>query len=57
MKPSFDSNLAQMTDNERQKLDKEKLARIRARMDDLSRTWSALKAGQSITLDWTERHE
>ena len=52
MKPSFESNRGQMSDAERQKLDQEKLARIRARMDELSRQWSALKAGQSLTVEW-----
>jgi len=53
MKITFDNTVAQMTDDERKKYDKEKLARIRTRMDELSQKWSALKAGQSMTLDWS----
>ncbi len=55
MKITFDSIGAQMTEAERQKLDKEKLARIRTRMDELSQKWSALKVGQFMSLDWSPR--
>jgi hypothetical protein len=55
MKITFDSILGQMTEAERQKLNKEKLAAIRTRMDELSARWSALKAGQSISLEWCVR--
>lgn len=57
MKPSVENTRAQMSDDERQKFTNEKIARIRARMDELSKAWSALEAGQSLTLDWNERHE
>lgn len=53
MKITFESIGSQMSDDERQRFTKEKLARIRARMDELSRQWSALKTGQSMTLDWS----
>ncbi len=52
MKPSFESVLGQMPESERKTLNKEKLAAIRNRMDELSEGWSALKAGQSMTLEW-----
>lgn len=52
MKASVENTRAQMSDDERKKLDQEKLVQIRARMDELSRQWSALKAGQSMTLEW-----
>ena len=52
MKANFDSILGQMTETERKMLNKEKLAEIRRRMDDLSHQWSVLKEGQSITLNW-----
>lgn len=55
MKITFESTAAQMTDDERKKLNKEKLARIRARMDELSRQWSALKVNESMTLEWSAR--
>ena len=56
MKINLDSVNGQMTDDERKKLTQEKLAQIRARMDEISQTWSALKPGQSMTLEWKERH-
>ena len=52
MRPNFESVLAQMPEPERKKLNREKLAAIRRRMDELSARWSALAAGQSMTLDW-----
>jgi hypothetical protein len=55
MKITFDSIRAQMTEDERQKFTKEKLARIRTRMDELSRQWSALKVGESMKLEWSPR--
>jgi hypothetical protein len=52
MKLNFDSILAQMTEAERKKLNKEKLAQIRKRMDELSGRWSSLKVGQSMAVEW-----
>jgi hypothetical protein len=52
MKSTFDSILTQMTELERKKLNKEKLAAIRTRMDELSRQWSALPINYSMTLEW-----
>lgn len=52
MKPSFESVLGLTPDSERKALNKEKLAEIRRRMDELSEHWSGMKAGQSMTLGW-----
>ena len=52
IKDSAQSVLGQMSKSERQKLDQAKLAEIRARMDEFSRRWSALKVNESMTLDW-----
>jgi hypothetical protein len=52
MKITFDSVLTQMTETERKKLNQEKLAAIRLRMDELSARWSALGVNQSMTLEW-----
>ena len=41
-----------MTENEKLKLNKEKLAEIRKRMDELSQLWSSLKVNESISLEW-----
>jgi hypothetical protein len=52
MKPNLDSILGQLPPNEQRALNKEKLARIRQRMDELSAQWSALRIGEFMTLDW-----
>jgi hypothetical protein len=52
MKKNADSVFEQMTGAERAKLNKTKRAEIRARMDELSRRWSALRVNESITLEW-----
>lgn len=52
MKETAQSVLGQMSDGERQKLNKKKLAEIRNRMDDLSKRWSALSVDQSLKLEW-----
>ena len=53
MKITAQSVLGQMSETERQKLNKKKLAEIRVRMDDLSKRWSALSVNQSLKLEWT----
>ena len=53
MKVTFESILGQMPENERKMLNKEKLAAIRNRMDESSKSWSALQVGQSMTLEWS----
>jgi hypothetical protein len=53
MKITFESILGQIPENERKMLDKEKLAAIRNRMDELSKKWSALRVDQSLTLEWS----
>ena len=53
MKPNLESILGQMPDGERKILNKEKLARVRCRMDELSAQWSALGVNQSMTLEWS----
>jgi hypothetical protein len=53
MKANYDSVLGQMTESERKILNKEKLAEIRRRMNDLSERWSALQVNQSMTLEWS----
>jgi hypothetical protein len=53
MKVTFESILGQMPENERKMLNKEKLAAIRKRMDELSKLWSALDVDQSITIEWS----
>lgn len=52
MKTSIESTYAQMTEAERKNYTKEKLARIRERMDELSEEWSALEIDESMILDW-----
>jgi hypothetical protein len=53
MKITFDGLPGQMSDSERAKLNKEKLAAIRSRMDELSAQWSALGVNQFMTLEWS----
>lgn len=53
MKEMADSILGQMTEPERKMLNKEKLAEIRRRMDELSGRWSALQVNQSMILEWS----
>lgn len=53
MKPWIESVLEKMPDGERKILNKEKLAQIRRRMDELSPQWSQLKINQSMTLEWS----
>jgi len=53
MKPNLESILGQMPDGERKILNKEKLARVRCRMDELSAQWSVLPLNQSMTLEWS----
>lgn len=52
MKDSVQSVYGQMSETERQKLNNKKLARIRNRMDELSKIWSALPVNQSMKLEW-----
>ncbi len=52
MKVTAQSILAQMPETERAMLNKEKLAGIRAKMDELSHRWSALQVNQSMSLEW-----
>ena len=53
MTVTFESILGQMPETERKMLNKEKLAAIRSRMDELSKLWSALKVDRSIILEWS----
>jgi hypothetical protein len=53
MRVTFESILGQMPENERKMLNKEKLAAIRIRMNELSKCWSSLEVNQSMTLDWS----
>ena len=52
MKVTADSILAQMPETERAMLNKEKLAGIRAKMNELSHRWSTLQVNQSMSLEW-----
>ncbi len=52
MKINADGVFAKMSDTERAKLNKKKLAEIRNRMDELSKKWSALSINESMKLDW-----
>jgi hypothetical protein len=52
MNVTSESILAIMPEHERKMLNKEKRAAIRARMDELSRKWSALKINEPLSLDW-----
>lgn len=52
MKITADSILDRMPEIERQRFSKEKLARIRDRMDEISAKWSRLKVNESINLVW-----
>ncbi|MEO6589305.1 MAG: hypothetical protein ABIP06_08375 [Pyrinomonadaceae bacterium] len=52
MEDTAQSVQGQMTEIEKQKLDKQKLARIRKRMDELSARWSALKVNESMIVEW-----
>lgn len=52
MKDNADSILAQMPETERAMLTKEKLAGIRAKMNELSLRWSTLQVNQSMSLEW-----
>lgn len=54
MKTTADSVWAQMPEKERAKL-MVKLAAITARMDELSRCWSALQVDEFISLEWSLR--
>jgi hypothetical protein len=53
MRPAAESMVAQMPETERAALNEKKLAEIRARMDELSRRWSALRVDESIALEWS----
>lgn len=55
MKETAGDMFARMPKTEQTALNKEKLAEIRFRMDELSRRWSALKVNQSITLEWPQK--
>lgn len=52
MKTTAGSILAGMPEAERNAFNPEKLAGMRGEMNELSRRWSALEVGQSITLEW-----
>lgn len=52
MEDTAQSIFGQMSANERAKFGKENLAKIRLRMDEVSQSWSNLKVGQSISLEW-----
>jgi hypothetical protein len=52
MKANYESVFAQLSEAERKALNKEKLAAIRPRMDELSRRWAALEVNQSMSLEW-----
>lgn len=52
MKAAAESVFNQMSEDERKKYTKEKLAQIRTKMDELSSRWSALKVNESISLEW-----
>lgn len=52
MKKSADSVYSQMSEAERKTFTPEKLAHIRAGMDEISANWSQLKINESISLDW-----
>lgn len=53
MRVSAEATRAQMSEAERAKFSEEKLAEIRAAMDDLSRHWSALVVNESLNLEWS----
>lgn len=52
LKDTAQSVFGTMSESEKLKLNKEKLAQIRTRMDELSQQWSNLKIGHSISLAW-----
>lgn len=52
MKITAQSILSQISETERAMLNEKKLAEIRARMDELSRRWSALEVNDSMSLEW-----
>jgi hypothetical protein len=52
MKDNAQSVFGTMSESEKLKLNKEKLAQIRKRMDELSANWSSLGINQSISLEW-----
>jgi hypothetical protein len=52
MKNNAQSVFGTMSESEKLKLNKEKLAQIRQRMDELSKCWSELKIDQSMSLEW-----
>lgn len=52
MRASIESTFAQMSESERKNYTKEKLAQIRARIEELGQKWSSLKVNQSIVLEW-----
>jgi hypothetical protein len=54
MKGFVENTYSQMSETERKKFSKETLARIRARMDELSRQWAALSVNQSLRLRWSD---
>jgi hypothetical protein len=53
MKDFIQNTYSQMSEIERQKFNKKKLAEIRKRMDELSKRWSALPVNQSLKLEWS----
>jgi hypothetical protein len=53
MNVNSESILGQMPEKERKMLNNAKLAEIRARMDELSRRWSALQINESMALEWS----
>lgn len=56
MKDTTQSVLGQMTNPERAILNKQKLAEIRNRMDEISCRWSALRVGESMFLEWRSKN-
>ncbi|HQU85777.1 MAG TPA: hypothetical protein PKY59_21755 [Pyrinomonadaceae bacterium] len=52
MKPNADATYAQMSAEEKALYNKETLAKLRARMTELSAQWQNLKTGESMTVDW-----
>lgn len=52
MKETAQSIFGQMERAEREKFNSEKLAKIRNRMDEVSKRWSTLKIGESLSLKW-----
>lgn len=52
MKDNVESILKQMSSAEKGVYTKENLAKVRARMNELSRKWQSLKTGESMIIDW-----